>query len=70
MKIKPCCLCGGIYVNIWRSMQSRKKFVACEICHACGKSRLTRRGAIRAWNREKRPRKILIGGRDGNAQAD
>lgn len=70
LKMKPCCLCGSNTLKIWRSLQSKKVQVECEICHYAGKRKITIRGAIRAWNREKRPSKIMVDFRNGHAQAD
>lgn len=62
-KVNPCCLCGSQTLGIWRNANKNGRyFVSCQICHNCGESKLTMRGAIRQWNKKKRPRSVLCGG--------
>ena len=62
-KINPCCLCGSQALAIWHSDNKKGRyFVSCQICHNCGESKFTMRGAIRQWNKKKRPRSVLCGG--------
>ena len=66
-KINPCCRCGSRAVSLWKSVENKKTFVECEICHFCGKSKRLVRSAVRAWNREKRPRMLLVDSRSGRS---
>lgn len=61
-KIKPCCLCGSDTLKLWRAViGDGKHHVECDICHNCGPHKRTVRGAVRAWNKMRRPTKLLIG---------
>lgn len=70
-KINPCCLCGSNAIRIWHAVIGNGKYhpeceichkyhLECEICHNCSPWKRTKRGACRAWNRMKRPTKILV----------
>lgn len=60
-KINPCCLCGCNTIRIWHAVIGDGKYhLECEICHNCSPRKRTKRGACRAWNRMKRPTKILV----------
>ena len=55
MKLKPCPNCGSSRVYIWHICTARLPwghYAECEDCHWCGKTKLFRRRAIRAWNKE------------------
>ena len=61
-KIKPCCLCGSDTLKLWRAViGDGKHHVECDICHNCGTHKRTVRGAVLAWNKMRRPTKLLIG---------
>ena len=60
-KINPCCLCGCNNIRIWHAVIGDGKYhLECEFCHNCGPRKRTKHGACRAWNRMKRPTKILV----------
>jgi len=51
MKIKPCRLCGDKPVLYPVNAGGDGYFVACANCYNCGKLRLTKRRAIKEWNK-------------------
>lgn len=60
-RIKPCPVCGYKWPRMWRVTEGgHGYFVECDLCWRCGKTRRTRWGARRAWNRSKRPERIEI----------
>ena len=52
-ELKPCPFCGSTELTMWRIKypKSHKYFVECDKCHWCGKTKLFKRMAKRAWNR-------------------
>lgn len=66
-KINSCCRCGSNAIKLWKTSDHHKVFAECEICHFCGKSKRSVRSAVRAWNREKRPRMLLADSRSGRS---
>ena len=62
-KVNPCCLCGSQTLGVWRLADRHGRYiVACQICKNKGEPSRTMRGAIRHWNKKKRPRSVLCGG--------
>ena len=53
MKPKPCPVCGGMVIDVWHVVFTRRFAVECRNCHHFGKSRIFKWRAIRAWNKEK-----------------
>ena len=55
MKIKNCPNCGSnniAKVKILLPRKLRKYYIECDSCHWCGENCITRRGAIRKWNKQ------------------
>jgi len=56
-KIRPmiCPNCTSGRVTVWKNAypRSMKYFVECDKCHWCGKTKLLKFRAIRAWNKER-----------------
>ena len=62
MKPKPCPNCGSSRVYIWHICTARLPwwhYAECEDCHWCGKTKLFRRRAIKAWNKEEKNENFL-----------
>ena len=56
---KPCPVCGDTHLYVVRSHHAgRRKHIECRYCHFCGKTALTKWGAIRKWNRAKNGRVV------------
>ena len=49
--LKPCPFCNNKNLTIWRVCGSLRFYVECGICHWCGKTKLFKFRAKRAWNR-------------------
>lgn len=52
LELKPC-KCGSKKLFVWDCLYRWffRYFICCEDCGFCGKSALTKRGAVRKWNR-------------------
>lgn len=53
-ELKPCPNCHSKKLMVWRIAppKGRRFFVWCDECYWCGKTKLFKFRAIRAWNKE------------------